>query len=214
MAEKHSCCSCCGSRSYPEREIFFVGSNLTQISHRSCQRLAQECGFYYYDEQSRLPAHLAQATQSTSLTAEPAEILPVLAGLMPFSCESELAHAAEILPYILAELAALPGEDNVLAVSAVFMPELMRRLGVHPSRYLWLSPQEEFWQAEQLRLEQQICRQQAAAELEDLRSAAAISERLAAVAEQLGYGCLRTSCGQTDEELCSLMKEHFLLTQV
>jgi hypothetical protein len=63
---------------------------------------------------------------------------------VPRQVDEEIALYREEFPLILADLAAFPTNQPVIAEGAALLPELLESLGFHPRRALWIVPTEEF----------------------------------------------------------------------
>ncbi len=221
MAETNPCLGCCHSGiEQPEREIFFIGGSPCCGKSAIAQTLAAEFGFYYHREDDFLEKHINQAVAGGA---------PVAAARMKLSwgeawarepklqSVEEIVIYQEIFPYVLADLAAIPGKSPVITEAAAYMPELMYNLGVHPSRYICMCPTDSFAREHYAKREWvwSFLSDSADPDLafdhwmtRDTLFGQAMREQT----EKCHYHSIIVDGSISIEDNCQLVKEHFLLT--
>lgn len=214
-------CSSCPKRKYPEREIYIIGGSPCSGKSSIAEMLAAEFDFYYHKEDDFLEQHMAAvcAANSASVSASRNQLSWAEAWQRDPKLQSveEIAIYQEIFPYVLGELAAIPGKQSVISEAAAFMPELVYRLGVHPSHYIAIIPTAEFQRKEYEKrdwigyfLQDSPNPEQAFDNWmqRDILFAEAVREQ----AEKCGYRYLLVDGKSSLKENYQLVKEHFMLT--
>ncbi len=127
--------------------VYWIGGSPCSGKSTIADRLAAKHGGRVYRCDEAYYRHLASITPDEH---------PVFSRLAHASCDDlwmrptpqqvgdEIALYREEFPLILADLAALPSTQAVIAEGAALLPELLDRLGVLPRRAVWIVPTERF----------------------------------------------------------------------
>ena len=59
-------------------------------------------------------------------------------------CEEEFLFCQEVFEYALADLKQLPCKNGIITEGAAYVPQLMNQAGIPDSRYMAITPTEEF----------------------------------------------------------------------
>lgn len=127
--------------------IYYIGGSPCSGKSTIASLLSEQYGLAYFKVDDHLERYMALAAadgKPCCLAAQkmtPEEIWMRDPGLQ---CREELEIYQEIFPYIQADLATLDAPRGILTEGAAFLPLLMKKQGIPPSRYLSITPTKAF----------------------------------------------------------------------
>ena len=127
--------------------IFFIGGSPCSGKSTVAQILADRHSLRYFKVDDHLDRYLqAAAAQGKPACQRAVQMTPDEIWMRDpqLQCEEELRIYEEIFDLILADLAALSSQQDIITEGAAYLPMLMQRQRIAVDRYLSITPTKDF----------------------------------------------------------------------
>lgn len=127
--------------------IYFIGGSPCSGKSTVAQILAERHHLHYFKVDDYLDHYLqAAAAKGKPCCLRAAQLTPDENWMREpaLQCEEELRIYQEIFSDVLADLAALGSQQDIITEGAAYLPTLMHRQGIAVDRYLSITPTKDF----------------------------------------------------------------------
>ena len=127
--------------------IYYIGGSPCAGKSTTAEILSKKYDLYYFKVDDFLDGYQEKAAlkgrpicrKITEMSSEQIWMRdPVL------QCEEEFLFYQEVFEYALADLKQLPCKNGIITEGAAYVPQLMNQAGIPDSRYMAITPTEEF----------------------------------------------------------------------
>ncbi len=127
--------------------IYYIGGSPCAGKSSVAEILSREYGLYYFKADDFLDVYMQAGAQkghpicrkTARMNAEQVWMREPL-----LQCREEFDIYREIFEFVTADLDQIDWKGGVITEGAVYLPELMKQSGIPGSRYISISPTEEF----------------------------------------------------------------------